>query len=116
MHDFPYPSYLRTHRERWTLTQAEFGALLDIAESAVSRYEKLQRTPSVRALIGAEFIFGVHARRIFPGMYASVEFEISKVAGEFAEALAHLDAEDTAVKRQLLEEIALRIAGEQLNV
>ncbi|MDE2133931.1 MAG: helix-turn-helix transcriptional regulator [Alphaproteobacteria bacterium] len=116
MHDFPYPSYLRTNRKRWALTQRELGALLGVSAESLSRYEKLLRTPSLEALIGAEFVFGVHARRLFPSLYASVESKIAKHAALLAEAFGSLDDKETLIKRQLLEEIASRIAGEQLHV
>jgi len=116
MHDFPYPSYLRTNRKRWALTQRELGALLGITEEAISRYESLNRTPRPETIIGAEFVFGVHARRLFPSLYASVELKIAKRAVLLAESLAGLSDEESIIKRQLLEAIAARVAGEQLNV
>lgn len=116
MHDFPYPSYLRTHRKRWALTQSELGVLLGLSAGTISKYERLTRTPSVETLIGAEFVFGVHARGIFPALYASAETEIATRAVAFAEALGGLDDKISLIKRQLLEEIALRVAGEQLHV
>ncbi len=116
MHDFPYPSYLRTHRSRWALTQRELGALLGISEEAISRYESLNRTPRPETIIGAEFVFGVHARRIFPSLYAAVELKIAERAALLAETLCGLTDADSLIKRQLLEEIASRVAGEQSNV
>ena len=116
MHDFPYPSYLRTHRKRWALSQPELGALLGFSAGNISKYEKLSRIPSVEALIGAEFVFGVHARRLFPSLYASVELKIAKRAALLAEALGGLDDKEAIIKRQLLEAIALRVAGEQPHI
>jgi transcriptional regulator with XRE-family HTH domain len=116
MHDFPYPSYLKTHRKRWALTQPELGLLLGVSDEAISRYESLNRTPRVETLIAAEFVFGVNARHIFPSLYASVELKIAKRAALMAEVLAGLSDEESLIKRQLLEAIAARVAGEQLNV
>lgn len=116
MHDFPYPSYLRTNRKRWALTQRELGALLGITEEAISRYESLNRAPRPETIIGAEFVFGVHARHLFPSLYAFVELKIAKRAALLAELLAGLTDEESIIKRQLLEAIAARVAGEQLNV
>lgn len=113
MHHFPYPSYLRTHRARWELTQPELGTLLGgISASLISKYETLARTPGVKTLIGAEFVFGEPARRLFPGLYASVEAGVTLRAVDFAEALHPANSKATKVKRELLEAIAVRAASE----
>ncbi|MDR3526092.1 MAG: helix-turn-helix transcriptional regulator [Rhizomicrobium sp.] len=116
MHDFAYPSYLRTYRKRWALTQRELGALLGISASHISKLEKLAERPSVVTLIGAEFVFGVHSRRLFPALYASVETMIARRAALLAETMRGLGGETLAIKRQLLDEIASRIAGEKPHV
>lgn len=114
MHHFPYPSYLGTHRKRWSLTQPELGALLgDLSGSLISKYEKLARRPSVQALIGSEFVFGESARRLFPALYASIELEVATRAAIFAETLAGDSGRNALVKRELLEAIALRAASDQ---
>lgn len=114
MHHFPYPSYLRTHRKRWALTQPELGHLLGgISAGLVSKYETLSRKPSVDALIGSEFIFGEHARRLFPGLYARVELEVATRAALMAEALAGSGDKKIAIKRELLEAIAQRAASDE---
>lgn len=117
MHHFPYPSYLRTHRKRWALTQPELGVLLGgVSASLISKYETLARTPSVEALIGAEFIFGEPARRLFPGLYASTEAAVTLCAVDFAEALGATEGKTAQVKRELLEAIAARTASEASHV
>ena len=117
MHHYPYPSYLRTHRKRWGLTQAEFGTLLGgLSASLISKYETLARTPSVEALIGCEFIFGEPARRLFPGLYASVEAAVTLRAADFAEAIGATDDTSARVKRELLEAIAARAASEASSI
>ena len=114
MHDFPYPSYLRTHRKRWELTQPELAAVIGGRSAAtISKYEKILRRPSVDALIAAEFIFGEPARRLFPALYASIELKVTKRAVRFAEALAGRKDKKSLVKRQLLEEIAIRAASDR---
>jgi transcriptional regulator with XRE-family HTH domain len=117
MHHFPYPSYLRTHRKRWELTQPELGALLGgLSASLISKYETLARTPNVEALIGTEFIFGEPARRLFPGLYASVETAVTLRAVDFAEAVGATEDKSAQVKRDLLEAIAVRAASETSSI
>lgn len=114
MHHFPYPSYLRTHRKRWGLSQPELAALLGVrSASAISRYEQLTRRPSIDVLIGSEFIFGESARRLFPAVYAAIELKITARAALFDDGLADLETRDAREKRQLLEAIAMRAASDQ---
>ncbi|MDE2184862.1 MAG: hypothetical protein KGJ78_17755 [Alphaproteobacteria bacterium] len=96
--------------------QRELGALLGVSADAIYLFEKLKRRPSVEALIGAEFLFGVHARMIFPALYASIEREIARRAADFAEVLGGLDDAASRAKRQLIEELVMRVAGEQPHI
>lgn len=117
MHHFPYPSYLRTHRDRWALSQPELGSLLGgLSASTISKYEKLLRTPSLEAVIGAEFIFGEPARQLFPALYSTIEASVTLQAIEFAERLGAKDSRKARVKRELLESIARRAASDAPNI
>jgi hypothetical protein len=114
MHHFPYPSYLRTHRDRWALSQPELAALLgSVSPSLVSKCELFARTPNVETIIGSEFIFGEPARRLFPALYASVELKVTLQAALMAEALAGNKSKKALLKRELLEAIARRAASDQ---
>jgi transcriptional regulator with XRE-family HTH domain len=113
MREFPYPSYLATHRHSWSLSQPELGALLGgYSASTISKIERLSRTPSVDLVIAAEFAFGEPARRIFPGLYASIELGVTRRAAELAEHLSLEHGKRAAVKRDLLNAIATRAASE----
>jgi len=117
MHDFPYPAYLATHREAWRLSQPELGYLLGgYSASAISKYERLVRTPNVQVLIGSEFIFGEPARRLFPGLYATVEVAVTKRAARMAEELAGEGGTKAEAKRELLLAIAERAASDAPTV
>ncbi|MBS1983504.1 MAG: helix-turn-helix transcriptional regulator [Bdellovibrionales bacterium] len=113
MHHFPYPTYLRTHRKRWGLSQRELASLLGQSVSLISRFERLSREPTVHALIGAEFAFGEPARRLFPGLYSTVEAAVTLRAIDFAERLAEQSSPIALVQRELLEEIARRAASDK---
>ena len=60
----PYATYLRTHRDQWRLSQSELGILLGVSGSAISKYERLTRIPSIDVLIGSAFVFGEDVQRI----------------------------------------------------
>lgn len=116
MFHFPYPSYLRTHRKRWALYQDELGKLLGLPKGVISKYERLERAPSVEALIGSEFVFGESGRRIFPHLYAAVEIGVTKRAAEQAERISTLKDKRMRLHREFLEEIARRAASDQATI
>ena len=117
MRQFKYPNYLRAYRERWALTQRQLGTLLGgISASRISRYEDHTDIPPLKALIGCEFVFGEPARHLFPGIYATVERTVAERAQALAETLAGQEDARSLAQRELLEEIALRIAGDQSHI
>jgi transcriptional regulator with XRE-family HTH domain len=117
MYHFPYPSYLRTHRKRWALTQRELAALLGArSASQIAEYELLAHDPNAEALIAFEFIFGEPARRIFPALYASVEVEVTRNSAFLAEALAGRNDPKALVQRELIESIARRAASDKATI
>lgn len=68
------PVYLRTHRKRTGLSQAELAYLLGSESGTiVSRYERRMRQPSLEAAIACELVFNVPASTLFPEVYRKVE-------------------------------------------
>ena len=117
MRHFHYPIYLRTHRDRWGLTQRELAALLgNKSANVISKYERLARHPNVEALIGSEFIFGEKARRLFPELYSAVELGITRRAAHLAEGLVGDETRDALAKRELLDAIAMRAANDHPSI
>ena len=57
--------------------------MLDMTVSAVSRYENMNRRPSIELVFGVEVIFGEPARTIFPAFYSEVEDAVMLRALEF---------------------------------
>src|SRR5437588_10316391 len=69
----PLPTYLRTHRRKWALSQRELALLLGgSSRSTISQYETLVRTPHREALIGLEFIFSGQSSQLFPTIELSI--------------------------------------------
>lgn len=116
MHRYPHPNYLRSFRRRAALNQPELGMLLGVSGSLIGKYETLVRTPNLETVIGAEFVFGQPARRIFPAMYGAIEMGIARRAAAFAEDLALRGGAHADVKRAFLEAIARRMASDALNI
>ncbi|MGA7673680.1 MAG: hypothetical protein WCA78_01380 [Rhizomicrobium sp.] len=90
--------------------------LLGTTMEAISRYEALIRPPTLEALIGAEFVFDVPARKIFPALYAAIERQITERAVQFVNALGAADGAAYMLKRRVLEDIANRVASEKPNI
>jgi transcriptional regulator with XRE-family HTH domain len=79
--DMGVPNYLKMYRKRSGLSQRELASLLGCAHgSKVSRYERGERVPSLRALFAYEVVFSVRVRDLFPGTYGEVRDEVRKRA------------------------------------
>jgi transcriptional regulator with XRE-family HTH domain len=70
-------NYLRTHRLRAALSQAELSALLGVAENTLSRYELGYRPIPAEIIIASETIFGVSGAALFPALYNGVEEDLA---------------------------------------
>jgi transcriptional regulator with XRE-family HTH domain len=67
-------NYLRTYRKRAGLTQGELAFLLGCRNGAkVSRYERLQRVPTLQTALAYEAVLGVPARELFAGMFEEIQ-------------------------------------------
>ena len=111
------PSYLRTFRKRWALTQDELGNLLGgMAGSAVSKFERLTRQPPLKAVIAAQIIFQQDARDLFPALYAKVERNLSYRAQQLLDRLEGHDDGRAEIKRELLMSILARCESDTSEV
>lgn len=69
-----FASYLRTHRRRSGLTQAEVAHVLGLKNrESVSRHERLDRRPSLEAMFAYQILFDTPPHELCPGLYKSVE-------------------------------------------
>lgn len=105
-------NYLRTHRKRSGLSQEDVALLLgSTSRVRVSRHELLRRYPETRTIFAYEIIFGVPARKLFPGTYQKVE----RVTAELARTLAE-ELSSRAPSRALARKIAtLRAIASQVT-
>lgn len=83
------PHYLRTHRRRSGLTQAELASLLGAsAGTKISRYESFARFPSVVTVLAYEIIFNQPVSELFAGVYDDVLRDVRGRAAQLAETLS----------------------------
>jgi transcriptional regulator with XRE-family HTH domain len=103
-----HPNYLAFHRRQHCLSDRELAALLGYASrSTISRCENGDRIPSLRFALACEVVFGVPARKLFPGLYERVEDTVLNNA-------AVLDREvrsRTGVQAQRIRRLLLQICG-----
>jgi transcriptional regulator with XRE-family HTH domain len=66
-------SYLRTHRKHSGLSQGEVSFLVGLKDkSALSRYERGRRQPSLRTALACQAAFGTPVSELFAGLSDSV--------------------------------------------
>ena len=74
-------NYLRTHRKRSGLSQADVAILLGCKYGTkISRYERQARVPSIETLIALEVVFRTPTRDLFAGVYDDVERQVKRRA------------------------------------
>jgi len=105
----PFPTYLRTHRRKWALSQGELAELLGgITADAISKYETLARPPSSELLIACEFVFEQPALALFPAMSLAIAREILGNARAIRGRLADRSDAQSVRKRLLLDNLIIR--------
>ncbi len=105
-------SYLRPLRRRWGLTQKELAFLIGAKSgAAISRLERLQRTPTLTAMIACEIIFDAAHMKLFPERYAQVREAVLARANELYEALQGNPSRVTRAKLDFLESVLTRTEG-----
>lgn len=71
-------NYLRSHRKRCGLTQAEAAFLAGLSNGAkISRYEDASCLPSLIAALAFEAIYRVPVRRLFAGLFDRIEKQVA---------------------------------------
>jgi transcriptional regulator with XRE-family HTH domain len=105
----PLPSYLRSERRKWALTQRELAELLgDISPSVISKYETLVRTPSAETMLGLQVVFGVEPHTLFPALSDVMRRAVIVKAVALGERLADKQDARSLRKRRLLDDMISR--------
>jgi len=103
------PSYLRTLRLQWGLTQVELARLLGISDSLLSLVESGARQPTARVILPAEILFGLAGEEIFPGAYWEIEKVVAKRGRALRVRLQSRSGWGAAEKRRLLKTMISRV-------
>ena len=70
-------NYLRTHRRRYHLSQAEMATLLGaVSGTKVSRYENFTRMPGALTVFAFEIVFNQPASELFAGTYQTIRLAV----------------------------------------
>ena len=105
----PLPTYLRSYRRKWALTQCELAELLGgISPSTISKYETLARTPSAEVMLALEMIFEEAPSAIFPALSQSARRMVLRNAVVLQDRLAEKHDARSVRKRCLLDAMITR--------
>jgi len=103
------PNYLRTHRKRLGLSQADVSFLLGTkAVAQISRYECSVREPSLERALAYEVIFQKPVRELFGGLYERIEAEVAARAKTLASNTNQRPGQKTDRTQQIFTNIAAR--------
>lgn len=111
----PLDNYIRMHRARHALSQAEVAFLIGCGSAAtVARYEGGQREPQLDVALALQALFNVPPGELFAGRFRKVEHSVVKRARELLERLRSKGPSPaTTAKLQLLVELARTIEHDQ---
>src|SRR5437762_1650163 len=85
----PLNNYLKTHRKRAGFSQDDIASLVGLSDGArVSHYEQARRVPSLETAFAYEALFGIPARDLFPGMFATIQHRTRARARHLADLTA----------------------------
>ena len=102
--------YLRTYRRRGGLSQSEVAFLLGFKSSqTISRYESLDRKPSLETVFAFQVLFDVMPHELYPGMFQKVENLTRQRTQALIEQLDEgLSGDAPSHKRDLLDQVIKR--------
>lgn len=105
-----FPSYLRTHRRTWGLTQKELAFLLSRSADTVSSYERLDTRPGLEDALAYEVLFDTLVGQLMPAINAKVEARVRRrVERMLVQLKGKRDARSVRV-RELLRATVGRLA------
>src|ERR1022692_2170629 len=82
-------NYLRTHRRRHGLSQADIAMLLGaVSGTKASRYENFARMPGALTVFAFEIVFDQPASELFAGTYQAVHLAVQERARRMVEQLS----------------------------
>ena len=98
-------NYLRTHRRRHGLSQAEVAGLLGAASGTkTSRYENFTRMPGALTVFALEVVFSQPASELFAGKYEAVRLAVQARAKRMVD---QLNARPNASGKKSFRKLAL---------
>ncbi len=111
---FKLPSYVRSRRKRWHLSQGELSFLLGLSSQAtVSQHESLMRMPQTKELLKYEALFGEPIGALFPKLRKQAQDEVAEQAKMLMRKLERRSDLAAAHKLDLLEELVRRLDSDR---
>lgn len=103
----PTFNYVRTHRQRYALTDDELAFLLNQRHhSAITHLEAGTRTPNLEGALALQVLFRLQPKHLFPGYFEAVEERVMARVADLLEQLEDRTDSRSAAKREFLEGVA----------
>ncbi len=108
----PLSSYLKAHRKKSGLTQAELATLLGSASKAnISQYEHCKCLPQLKTAIALELLFGTDITDLFPNVAQSTIADLLPRLEKLQQEIKVGDGRRSQMKAQSLADMRARITG-----
>jgi transcriptional regulator with XRE-family HTH domain len=105
-------SFVRAHRRRWGLSQAELAMLLGLASSTtVSRIERSVRAPTATVMVACCILFGLAAPELFTTLHDEIEEVVGTAAKNLYDGLEGKTDKQSVRKRAFLDEVLSRLVS-----
>jgi transcriptional regulator with XRE-family HTH domain len=105
-------TYVRPLRRRWALTQRELAFLIGVKNgAAVSRIERLKRSPSLPVTFACALVFGTAPPELFPALISKIHDDVLRRVSELYEELQGNPSKETRIKLDFLEGVLVRLEG-----
>jgi len=110
-------NYVRTHRKRHALSPDDLAHLIrQDAASAISQYENGRRVPTLEVALALQVVFGMAPREMFPDFFAHIEEEVMCRGAKLYERLDGLSDRRSVARRELLDAMASRAVGQNIEL
>ena len=100
-------NYVRTFRQRFTLTERELGFLINRSQATVSSTELGDSVPNLDAALALQVLFRLQPKEMFPDRYDEVEDRVMRQAAQLInEVERHGSDRKSVTKLEFLDGLA----------
>lgn len=110
-------NYVRTSRLRHGLSVQDLAHLINQrSPTVISQYEHGDRVPTLEGALALEAVFGLAPREMFPDLFEHVEEVVMRQGRALYDRLEGLTDRGSEAKRELLDAMARRAKGNDIEL